>query len=116
MAPGSWVQYALLLLAALLLGWKIFTGLAAKRRIPALLAEGAVIIDVRSPSEFAAAHATGSRNIPLSEIDQAAKNFNTDQWVIVCCASGTRSGMARRKLMARGFAKVLNAGSWRNLP
>jgi phage shock protein E len=116
MPQGTWVQYALLLLAATLVGRKIISGLAAKRRIPALLAQGAAIIDVRSPSEFSAAHATGSRNIPLGEIDQAAKNFNTDQWIILCCASGTRSGMARRKLMALGFAKVLNAGSWRNLP
>jgi hypothetical protein len=34
---------------------------------------------------------------------------------VVCCASGTRSAMAAHRLRRLGFARVLNAGSWRTL-
>jgi rhodanese-related sulfurtransferase len=46
--------------------------LRARLRIPALLQEGAQIVDVRSPAEFAAGHASGSRNIPLGELKRGA--------------------------------------------
>jgi rhodanese-related sulfurtransferase len=36
--------------------------------------------------------------------------------VIVCCASGTRSAIARLRLRKQGFERVLNAGPWHNLP
>ena len=37
-------------------------------------------------------------------------------WIIVCCATGTRSAMARLSVLRQGFDRVLNAGSWLNLP
>ena len=95
---------------------RLLTTLSAKRKIPALLKEGAQIVDVRSPGEFATGHATGSRNIPLGDLERGAKTLDVNQWIIVCCASGTRSGIARRALQRSGFTKVLNGGSWRNLP
>jgi phage shock protein E len=95
---------------------RLLTTLSAKRKIPALLKEGAQIVDVRSPGEFATGHATGSRNIPLGDLERGAKDLDSKRWVIVCCASGTRSGMARRWLLRHGFPQVLNGGSWRNLP
>jgi len=110
------VRYALLALVAAIVVKRLLTGVRAKRRIPALLKEGAVIIDVRSPAEFAAGNAAGSRNIPLGELERGTKDLDPNHWIIVCCASGTRSGMARRWLLRHGFPQVLNAGSWRNLP
>ena len=74
------------------------------------------MVDVRSAAEFASGHAEGSVNIPLPELDERMKELDPGRWVIVCCASGTRSAIARRKLRSRGFARVYNAGSWRNLP
>jgi len=97
-------------------GWRVLSSFLARRRIPALLQEGAQMVDVRSLAEFAGGHASGSVNIPLSELDQRMKEIDPGRWVIVCCASGTRSALARRKLRGRGFERVLNAGSWRNLP
>jgi rhodanese-related sulfurtransferase len=35
--------------------------------------------------------------------------------VVLCCASGTRSGMASAMLRGNGYANVYNAGAWRNL-
>jgi phage shock protein E len=90
--------------------------LNARRRIPELLKSGAQIVDVRSPDEFAVGHAAGSRNIPLGDLQAGTEDLDPNRWIIVCCASGTRSGMARRWLLRHGFRQVLNAGSWRNLP
>ena len=96
--------------------WRLVSSFLAKRRIPALLEEGAQMVDVRSPAEFAAGHAAGSVNIPLPELEQGARTLDPNRWVIVCCASGTRSAIAGRQLRGLGFSRVLNGGSWRNLP
>ena len=96
--------------------WRILSSLLARRRIPALLQEGAQVVDVRTPGEFIAGHAPGSLNIPLQDLAEGAKALDRNRWVIVCCASGTRSGIARRKLRGQGFSRVLNAGSGHNLP
>ncbi len=109
-------DYVLLGLVVLYFGWRIASSVRARRRIPALLAEGAQIVDVRSPQEFAGGHAPGSMNIPLQELEQKAKTLDPGRWVIVCCGSGTRSAMAARRLRGLGFSQVLNAGTWRNLP
>jgi rhodanese-related sulfurtransferase len=96
--------------------WRILSVILVRRRLPALLREGAQVVDVRSPTEFASGHAPGSVNIPLHEIGQRARELDPGRWVIVCCASGTRSAMARLRLRRQGFDRVLNAGSWLNLP
>ena len=103
------------LVVALIL-WRIVSGLLVRRRLPALLAEGAQVVDVRSPAEFADAHAPGTVNIPLPEIGARAGELDRGRPVIVCCASGTRSAMARLRLRSLGFSRVVNAGSWLNLP
>ncbi len=104
--PGLVIAYVL---------WRILSSIRMRRRLPALLKEGAQIVDVRSPEEFFAGHAPGSSNIPLQDLEQGAADLDSEKWVIVCCASGTRSAMARRKLRGLGFGRVLNAGSWRTL-
>ena len=109
-------DYILPGLVVAFVAWRLLASFLAKRRIPALLQEGAQVVDVRSLAEFAGAHAPGSVNIPLPELDQRMLELDPGRWVIVCCASGTRSALARRKLRGRGFDRVLNAGSWRNLP
>jgi len=95
--------------------WRIGSSWLVRRRLPALRQEGAQLVDVRSLAEFAAGNVPGSVNIPLDEIRQRAKELDPQRWVIVFCASGTRSAMARRRLKGLGFDKVLNAGSWRSL-
>ena len=95
--------------------WRLFSIFRARRRVPELRREGAQVVDVRGAGEFAGGHAEGSVNIPLDELDQRLTELDPSRWVIVCCASGTRSAMARGKLRARGFERVFNAGSWRNV-
>ena len=108
-------KYLLSGLVIAFVAWRVLWALRARLRIPALLQEGAQIVDVRSPAEFAAGHASGSRNIPLGELERGATDLDPNRWVIVCCASGARSAIARRMLSRRGFSRVLNGGSWRNL-
>ena len=76
-----------------------------------LVKGGASLVDVRSPSEFAAGHIDGARNLPVGEIaGRSAEVGPTDRPVVVYCASGTRSAMARRTLRAAGFKSVYNLG------
>lgn len=79
-------------------------------------AQGAVIIDVRSPTEFASGHADGAVNIPLDQLDEKVDQIkNYQKPVIVCCASGMRSGRAKNLLASKGVTDLHDAGSWQNL-
>ena len=80
-----------------------------------LVAEGARLVDVRTPGEFAAGHVEGARNIPVSEISRRTKELGpTDRPIVLYCASGSRSAMAKRTLRGAGYSKVYNLGSMRN--
>jgi phage shock protein E len=72
-----------------------------------------LIIDVRSPGEFATGHVRGSVNIPLErfadDVGKAVPDKSTP--VILCCASGGRSGMACSFMQQMGYQQVSNGGS-----
>ncbi len=73
------------------------------------------IVDVRSVEEFNGGNAPGSINIPLQEIPQRVNEFqNFQEPIIVCCASGMRSGQAQQFLSSKGY-ECYNAGSWVNV-
>jgi phage shock protein E len=70
------------------------------------------IVDVRTPEEFGGRHVAGAINIPLQEIIQRVdeiKKLKTP--LILCCASGNRSGQAHRYLSQQGI-ECYNGGSW----
>ncbi|MBS1526348.1 MAG: rhodanese-like domain-containing protein [Bacteroidetes bacterium] len=93
---------------------KLF-GTSPKTDLGKLIAEGAQIIDVRTPAEYASGHIKGSVNIPLSTLESRLGKLKKDRPVITCCASGIRSRSAAAILRSKGFGKVYNAGSWLNL-
>ncbi len=74
--------------------------------------DGAIIIDVRSPAEFKSGHLPASKNIPLQQMSSNLDSLNPHKPIIVCCASGVRSGSAKRMLNKAGFEKVYNGGGW----
>ena len=88
------------------------------RRVAAMLPEfrraGASLIDVRSPAEFAQANAPGTVNIPLQDLGSRLGEIPKTAPVVVGCASGTRSGMARMMLKRHGYTRVYNIGAWSN--
>ena len=86
-----------------------------KADIGALIANGAVIIDVRTTGEYASGHVKGSVNIPLNALPMQMAKLKKDKAIITCCASGMRSGSAKSILKSNGFAEVHNGGSWFNL-
>jgi rhodanese-related sulfurtransferase len=70
------------------------------------------ILDVRTPSEFQGGNAVGSVNIPLQEIQSRIEEVKAlEQPLVLCCASGGRSGQATYFLSQLGIDCV-NAGSW----
>lgn len=94
--------------------WRSLQNRKVRKQMPSLIEEGAVIVDVRSPAEYAGGSAAGSINIPLDQLEKRASNLDRGKTVIVCCASGARSAMAATILKNKGFQKVVNAGPWRN--
>ena len=70
------------------------------------------IIDVRTRAEFSDGHVTGSINIPLQEIQHRLEEIKTlQQPLLLCCASGNRSGQATAYLRSLGI-DCENGGSW----
>ncbi|MFO0479962.1 MAG: rhodanese-like domain-containing protein [Bacteroidota bacterium] len=70
------------------------------------------IVDVRTTEEFRAGNAKGSINIPLQEIERRMDELKSlKQPLVLCCASGGRSGQATQYLMQKGI-ECCNAGSW----
>lgn len=80
-----------------------------------LVKNGAIILDVRTPGEYAGGHIKGSKNIPLQSLQQQLKNLPKDKTIITCCASGMRSGSAKSMLQNNGFKEVYNGGGWSSL-
>lgn len=95
---------------------KNLLGIGEKIDYHELIKQGAVILDVRSRGEFAGGHIRNSMNIPVEQLENSlSKLKNKEQCIICCCASGMRSGMAKRMLQSRGYKNVLNGGSWLSL-
>lgn len=107
-------EYWPLMALAAWFGYKWWRSREIKRQLPALLAQGAVFVDVRTAAEFASAHAPGTLNIPLQELGTRLVELPRDKTLVLACASGTRSGMARLMLKGKGYAQVHNIGVWRN--
>ena len=79
--------------------------------------KGAMLIDVRSPSEYANGHLPGAINIPLHDLQSRLAELGaTDAPKVVYCLSGTRSVAARGVLKRRGFSAVYNLGSMSRWP
>lgn len=82
------------------------------RNIEELIKNGeAKIVDVRTPGEYMGGHVAGSVNIPLQEVPQRIEEFKNMKNLILCCASGNRSGQATAFLRSHGV-ECENGGSW----
>ena len=120
----NWYLILLALASGALLLWPALSGgaggLSAAEAVQLINREKALVIDVCEPSEFAAGHVGGARNVPLAQLQerlpQVAKNKTVP--LIMVCARGAR---ARRAVaIARGLgydkAQLLSGGlaAWKS--
>jgi len=78
--------------------------------------EGGVLLDVRTPEEFAEGHVEGAHNVPhdqisarIDEIEQLTGG-EADTPIVVYCKSGARAGTAKQTLLEHGYSRVTNVG------
>jgi sulfur-carrier protein adenylyltransferase/sulfurtransferase len=72
-----------------------------------LLADGALLIDVRNPEEFAQEHIEGAILMPLHGLDNGAtKGLDRKETIVAYCKTGKRSALAVEKLRAIGLERV----------
>ena len=78
------------------------------------IAEGALVIDVRTAGEFSGGHLEGALNIPYEQTGDLiqAIGTNTARSVVLYCRSGRRSGLALNTLVEKGYTNVINAGGY----
>lgn len=82
-----------------------------------LIANGALVVDVRTVGEFASGHFPGALHIPVDQIGARLEELGPrDQAIVLYCASGARSGRALRMLESAGYQNVINAGGLRDMP
>ena len=80
--------------------------------VSTMLKEGAIVVDVRTPGEYQGGHVADSKNLPLDGIEQWADTVKGwDKPIVLCCASGMRSGRATAYLQNKGV-KCENGGPW----
>ena len=107
-------NYWPMLALALWFGYKWWNARRVVALLPALKQQGATLLDVRSVAEFASANAPGTVNIPLQELGARLDEIPRNTPVVVGCASGTRSGMAKMLLwlaLACALCKAFT-GQW----
>jgi phage shock protein E len=80
-----------------------------------LVEDGARLVDVRSPGEYASGHIPGAINIPVQELsDRVGELAPSDKAIVLYCQSGMRSASAARFLKAAGYKNVHNLGAMRS--
>lgn len=73
-----------------------------------------IVIDVRTREEYMGGHVAGSTNIPVNEIPQHLDELRKMGPLVLCCASGGRSGQATQFLKQNGI-EATNGGPWTNV-
>ena len=76
-----------------------------------------VVIDVRTPAEYAAGHIAGAQNIDVEAADFAAKISTLDKEApyLLYCRSGRRSAIAAEEMAKAGFTDVVDGGGMADL-
>ncbi|MFT4680414.1 MAG: phage shock protein E [Flavobacteriales bacterium] len=76
------------------------------------MSEKVTIVDVRTPEEFMGGNVAGSVNIPLDQVVARIEEFKKmPKPLVLCCASGGRSGQASDYLNQNGI-ECENGGGW----
>ena len=84
------------------------------RNIKEFIEDGAIIIDVRTESEFKSGNIKNSINVPLKDLMYRVNEFSKEKKYITVCAVGMRAESAKKFFEKKGF-QVLNGGRWSNI-
>ena len=71
-----------------------------------LQSEGAVLIDVREPHEWAGGHVQGAKLVPLGHLDKELSKLRPDRQVLFICRSGRRAARATDRASRSGLKAV----------
>lgn len=72
--------------------------------------DGAVVVDVREPHEYATGHVPGASMVPLASVHTRMRDLPRNEPVYVICASGNRSLTAASWMASAGITAVSVAG------
>jgi phage shock protein E len=89
-------------------------GQISSKEAQAYLKNGALVIDVRTPSEYSSDHLPSALNIPLNQIETTLPCRVKDKSLVLLlhCQSGIRSNLAKKKVKALGYSNAFNLGSY----
>lgn len=91
-------------------------GFLAVEEAAALMDQGALVVDVRTPGEWEEGHCEASRLLPLNELPSRFEELPKDQTLLMVCRSGGRSEQATLFLQSMGYTQVFNLGPWQRNP
>ena len=91
-------------------GGSAVTNVKADRFVTSMTEPGTVIVDVRTPAEYAAGHVDGAINIDVEGGDFGTQiaALPKDSTYAVYCRSGRRSAIAADQMASAGFTSVVN--------
>ena len=93
----------------------LLTGACSSTTVPEIDTAGATVIDVRTPSEYAAGHLEGAVNIDVQNENgflAGVRQLDRDGTFVVYCRSGNRSAAAANRMRDLGFTDVVDAGGF----
>ncbi len=100
LGPGTWTHA----------GPEMSGQLVDKQKLLGFLADNSslILIDARSPEEFAAQHIPGAINLPFDQLDRHRASLPRDYQspIVVYCRSGQRAESLRKDLAALGYTDV----------
>ena len=108
----NWILIAVVLALGVFLWWRSRPELDSERA-HALVADGATLLDVRTPGEYSGGHLEGAVNIPVQQLAQRLAEVPKGRPVVVYCASGARSSSAAGQLRNAGY-EAFNLGGMGN--
>lgn len=104
----------LIIISIVILISRSFKNLQKTNNIKQFIDDNAVIIDVRSESEFNSGNLRGSVNVPLKDLMYRVNEFEKEKKYITVCTFGIRAESAKKFFEKKGY-QVVNGGRWSTL-
>lgn len=112
MKPKTVVWVVIGVLAAVVVGWNLFRPAGGgivnvdAQGAKDAIAQGAQVIDVRTPGEYQLGRIAGAINVPLDQLEAKASTWDRNATYVVYCATGERSTTAVEIMRGLGFTSI----------